>query len=989
MSVWKAFSTCWRRYFSEPDILIVDMGTEFRSPFSELVGMAGTFLHVVDVESPWLNGRTERAHQELRNQIELMLLEIVPQSDDEWLALVASATAAWNSCHNEKGFSPVQRVLGTSPRIAGELCVDGWPDSVYEGPLQAMRRAADIRHTATRAFLEQQHRSRLRTALRTRHRVPDAPMLPGMRVWVWRKPQRGRFPGWYGPDLILVKTSSGAYVQVSGALWKVSEQNMRPQTADDKLGWDMVQRFLHHLKHETARDQPLRRRYVDCTREMPPGEEDAPVYPRENRPEGFDQQALEDEQNNQGEGVPPDVTPEEAVPPTPMEEQESPNRGDVRPRAGDVIDEEPPLRRIRVDERDEVGFHVPFRGTATSVPVREPRPASSWTGMTEGRADELESFFQVQKGIVQVKDLDPELQELFLNGSRLKESHAVKETLTPVIGAEATKILSDPDANVILSRWLDVWKEVDRADAPKFPEKLRVPHGLIPKSRWILQGFHDSAARELNRSVPTSEQHELLFVLQVLCDNSWQGQVCDVSAAFTQANMSLPHNQRTEQIYVKAPQNGELPCFPGVKLFQLKVELYGLMTGPLCWKNTLFHTCAQLGFVLHPLGACTLLWYHPRSRKLEGILLVQVDDVLVGGSHPDFRAQLKSLQRTFKFGKWKDLSAGTDFNGRHIVQKGVDIHVDMREYMEKLQPIPVEAKRTVDAAVVTQYRALIGALSWATRAAVPHGVGDCSILASQTTCLEWSDVKELNRSLAKLKETVPILKVVKLPAEKSLIVFCDASLSNLKDGRTQISMVMGWMDTGEYRRSGTSPFSIQEWYSKKYPRAVSSTLCTEAASMSMALAAAEWLVTWNDMCYDMDYERTERKSRCLPLQHIQKENEPYMDRIVVVTDSKSIFDVLAKKSVGGIDKRAGLELQIVLDSFATYRGSCRWVPHHKNLADAMTKLRANWPPLLQTLETARVSITPEVVEMGQRSELKKATGKAVARSSRQTWHAEQ
>eukprot|EP00971_Amphidinium_carterae_P327243 6458468-Amphidinium_carterae.1 len=105
------------------------MGTEFRSPFSELVDMTGSFLHVIDVESPWLNGRTERSHAELRHQIELMLTEIVPQSEDEWLSVVASAVAARNASHNEKGFSPIQRVLGTAPRIAGELCMDGWPDA--------------------------------------------------------------------------------------------------------------------------------------------------------------------------------------------------------------------------------------------------------------------------------------------------------------------------------------------------------------------------------------------------------------------------------------------------------------------------------------------------------------------------------------------------------------------------------------------------------------------------------------------------------------------------------------------------------------------------------------------------------------------------------------------------------------------------------------------------------------------------------------------
>eukprot|EP00971_Amphidinium_carterae_P314476 6250901-Amphidinium_carterae.1 len=210
-------------------------------------------------------------------------------------------------------------------------------------------------------------------------------------------------------------------------------------------------------------------------------------------------------------------------------------------------------------------------------------------------------------------------------------------------------------------------------------------------------------------------------------------------------------------------------------------------------------------------------------------MLVQVDDVLVGGEHPAFKEAMRSLQKTFRFGKWKDLSMSTEFNGRHVTQVQGEIQVDMKEYMSKLKPIAVEGKKEVTDAVVTQYRALIGALSWATRAAVP-GVGDCSILA-QTTRLTWADIKELNRSLARLQETTPVLRVLKMPVEKTLMVFCDASLSNLKDGRTQVSMVMGWVSTKEYRDAGASKFSIQEWYSRKYPRAVSSTLCTEAAAM--------------------------------------------------------------------------------------------------------------------------------------------------------------
>eukprot|EP00971_Amphidinium_carterae_P183824 3648946-Amphidinium_carterae.1 len=227
-----------------------------------------------------------------------------------------------------------------------------------------MRRSADIRHVANRAYLEQQHRSRLRTALRTRHRRMDTPLTPGMRVWIWRKPQRGRLPGWYGPGLILVKTTSGAYAQVSGALWKVTEQNMRPQSEDDKLGWEMVKRFLHHLKNVLAQEKPLKKRYVDCTREPAPQEEDTPAYPLEARPEGFDQQMLENEpQHGQTMDQELAAVPEETdvdIPPLAdgdqldpelLEAQRQNGRGDVRARGSEEsLEGEPPQQRPRIED---------------------------------------------------------------------------------------------------------------------------------------------------------------------------------------------------------------------------------------------------------------------------------------------------------------------------------------------------------------------------------------------------------------------------------------------------------------------------------------------------------------------------------------------------------------------------------------------------------------------------------------------------------------
>ena len=52
----------------------------------------------------------------------------------------------------------------------------------------------------------------------------------------------------------------------------------------------------------------------------------------------------------------------------------------------------------------------------------------------------------------------------------------------------------------------------------------------------------------------------------------------------------------------------------------------------------------------------------------------------------------------------------------------------------------------------------------------------------------------------------------------------------------------------------------------------------------------------------MDYELTRPTSRTLPLQHLEKLEEPYKNNIVVVTDSKSVYELLKKGQVLGRDE---------------------------------------------------------------------------------------
>eukprot|EP00971_Amphidinium_carterae_P105997 2099233-Amphidinium_carterae.1 len=131
-------------------------------------------------------------------------------------------------------------------------------------------------------------------------------------------------------------------------------------------------------------------------------------------------------------------------------------------------------------------------------------------------------------------------------------------------------------------------------------------------------------------------------------------------------------------------------------MVELVKEIYGLPPGPRAWRNTFLHTCSALGFTLHPLSPCVLIWYGHRSRessKVEnksgepfGVLLVQVDDVLVAGQGSEWQKVLQKLRTQFTFGKWVSIKGEyLNFNGREIKQnKDGSFIVSMQQYIQTL-----------------------------------------------------------------------------------------------------------------------------------------------------------------------------------------------------------------------------------------------------------------------------------------------------------------
>eukprot|EP00971_Amphidinium_carterae_P341805 6480805-Amphidinium_carterae.1 len=159
---------------------------------------------------------------------------------------------------------------------------------------------------------------------------------------------------------------------------------------------------------------------------------------------------------------------------------------------------------------------------------------------------------------------------------------------------------------------------------------------------------------------------------------------------------------------------------------------------------------------------------------------------------------------------------------------------------------------------------------------------------------------------------------------------------------------MGWVEKEAITHGGRSPFSVQQWGSHKYRRVVSSTLATEACTISESLACAEWLYHWNKLTYDMTFDLRKDQSRRIELIPLAKSHMAPKNEMLMVIDSKSVYDILDKGVVSAsMDRRAGLELQVVLDTPKMYGAGCGWLPHHANIADPLTKMNGHTTSLLQ------------------------------------------
>lgn len=147
-----------------------------------------------------------------------------------------------NRLINKSGYSPIQRVLGYSPRVPGGLLTGGFNDlptaSRLHGGDQQVQVAQAMRLAAARAFHEADASQSLRNALHAGAR-PVRNFETGQLVYFWRKgadhAKKDRPYYWRGPArVILTALPSVVWLTYRGYVVKASPEHIRHANQEEQ-----------------------------------------------------------------------------------------------------------------------------------------------------------------------------------------------------------------------------------------------------------------------------------------------------------------------------------------------------------------------------------------------------------------------------------------------------------------------------------------------------------------------------------------------------------------------------------------------------------------------------------------------------------------------------------------------------------------------------------------------------------------------------------
>ncbi|CAE7503333.1 RE2, partial [Symbiodinium sp. CCMP2456] len=726
----------WWPILGAPRQVVADQGREFVSEeFQNFCSAHSAHLWHCAVQAPWQNSPAERSGGVLKTLVAALVSEHVTIGSRDMANVVAEACAAYNADINEEGVSPLQCVTGRQPtsqgavlnNFAGRLAEHGLIDS--EPSLQ--QRLA-LRESARVGMVRLHYSKGIRRAELARSREPA--ILRPIQVTKCA--------------LEHVRLAS-SLEQLSAGAWEaaIKELTEGNDTSLQQLG-SAAADTIPEEEAELVHEEPA---LVQPPSEPPGAEELAlqstaapgtPVGQLLQRP--VIQRALQRAQDQPLElalgrqalarGQPADFA---------AELRSMMERGRKRSVTESVV-----LQTVLLIPIDFLQNHwVMYVLQTLLIPVDFLQNQLGPLALPLCRLLWVQLFLMIHRsqhellqslGVPLPTGVPEDAHEVYATGGRKEKLWSHMNAFEKKLWAEAAvkgwSAYVDNDAVRVLNlqeslavrKELARKRELDRILTPRFvmtdkndslrTEGVNLPPA--PSARLVVPGFKDRAnlEGEIRRDAPTGSRlsQHLLVSLVAYHSNTWNLLSADVKAAFLKGD---PFVARELYIGETNPKVGPDIPLPKGCLAKVLKGVFGLADAPRQWWVKLSKSLEARGWQRSALDqAVWFLWDGPERKKLCGMIVSHVDDLLFGG---DAEAEKSLLAVGDQLG-FRDVTRNEFTWCGKFFQKRADgsVTLSMKAYHENLRAVFVSKPRKSDVASPLtavehrQLRALLGSFQW-------------------------------------------------------------------------------------------------------------------------------------------------------------------------------------------------------------------------------------------------------------------------------------
>ena len=435
------------------------------------------------------------------------------------------------------------------------------------------------------------------------------------------------------------------------------------------------------------------------------------------------------------------------------------------------------------------------------------------------------------------------------------------------------------------------------------------------KARYVIGGHRDRQKAFMVHTSQTLQPASVRLMLSFACIFGFEVWTSDVRQAYLQSAEPL-----SRAIYIGKPST-EFSLDPK-QCLQLLTPLYGLCESGDLWHATLDkHHRQDLGMT--PLDTDPALYYLVMDNSLAGLSGSYVDDIIRCGTDK-FKSHCRSTGKRFEMSGTETIPCiFTGFRLSHDSQNFIQI--DQRQYIQKLRPLPEDGTYKDLASLRMQ-------LAWLSHSR-PNLLFDVSQLTQVTEDAFEEDrlrfIKQANKTVKAAFEHNVTIKFPTLDLQTLRIIgISDASFANNRDLTSQLGFLLFLTDETD----SVIPLIFKSYKARRVTRSVlAAELIAFVDLFHQAFAMAS----------DVGKFPCQKK---LP--------------ITLLTDSKSLFDILTKGSRTS-EKRLMLDVAAAREGYRIGAiSNIGFVRTAKNIADALTKKMCT-AALREVLSTSKWAIKPD------------------------------